>query len=103
VEENNLYTGMKGIELPTWLKSRPLCVTVLSVWPKKSVDVMKVLYKRNNDASQPQFSPPAIKAGVSNSNWSEGHILEIKCFAGRSLQEKSFCGPQYTRKAINIS
>jgi hypothetical protein len=29
-----------------------------------------------------------FKAGVSNSNWSEGHILEIKCFAGRSLPEK---------------
>jgi hypothetical protein len=27
----------------------------------------------------------ALKAGVSNSNWSEGHILEIKCSAGRSL------------------
>ncbi len=43
-----------------------------------------------------------FKAGVSNSNWSEGHILEIKCFVGRSLPEKSFCGPQYSWKALKI-
>ncbi len=29
-----------------------------------------------------------FKSGVSNSNWSEGHILEIKCFAGHNIQEK---------------
>jgi len=46
---------------------------------------------------------PSSRAGVSNSNWSEGHILEIKCFAGHSLQEKSFRRPQYARKAIKIS
>jgi hypothetical protein len=25
------------------------------------------------------------KTGVSNLNWSQGHILEKKCYAGRSL------------------
>ncbi len=43
--------------------------------------------------------PKPTTSGISNSNWSEGHILEIKCFAGHSLQEKSSCGPQYTRKS----
>ncbi len=45
----------------------------------------------------------ASKAGVSNSNTLEGHILKKKFFAGRILVEKSLCGPQITRKALKIS
>ncbi len=44
-----------------------------------------------------------FKAGVSNSNWQKGHILEKKCSAGRSSYKKSFCGPQFTNKALKIS
>jgi hypothetical protein len=33
------------------------------------------------------------RAGVSNSNLSKGHIPKKNCSAGRSLLEKSFCGP----------
>ncbi len=36
-------------------------------------------------------TPSSSNPGVSNSNWSEGHILDKKCSEGRSLYEKSFC------------
>jgi hypothetical protein len=42
-------------------------------------------------------------SGVSNSNVLEGHIPKKKASAGRSLLEKRFCGPQFTRKVLKMS
>jgi hypothetical protein len=44
----------------------------------------------------------SFKAGVSNSNLSEGRIPKKKCSRGRSLKKRSFGWPQSTRKALKI-
>jgi hypothetical protein len=45
-----------------------------------------------------KFYSSLSKSGVSDSNSSEGHIPNKKRSAGRNLVEKSFCGPQFTKK-----
>ncbi len=43
------------------------------------------------------------RTGVSNLSSSEGHIPKKKFSAGHNILEKSFCGSQFTRKALRIN
>ncbi len=44
------------------------------------------------------IQPDPLNPGVSNSIWSEGHILKKKGSAGRRLMEKTYAGRRWLEK-----